>query len=64
MIGKFFMWPFWLQSMLKGQMQHIDILKRHLIKIILGNIFYNFISTKNHLIDEGDTVLSTQYIKW
>jgi hypothetical protein len=47
--------------MLKGQMQHIDILKRHLIKIILGNISYNFISSKNHLIDEGDTINSIIY---
>lgn len=49
MIVKFFLCAL-LLSVLKGQKEHNDVLKRHLIMIlILGRIFYNYISTINYV---------------
>ena len=40
-----------LLSALKGQTQHNNVFKRHLIMIpIWGKIFYNYISTINYVI--------------
>jgi len=41
-----------LLSMTKGQMQYINLLKRHLIIIpSLARVFYNFINAKSYLIN-------------